>query len=147
MTSALLFDFMGVIGYSRMAVAGDPGTGTTRVLMYDEIVDVLPRLRSAGFKLALVSNNDRHYFSLVAPDVATALDKLFDVVVYSSDVGAEKPSPIIYKHALVQLGVAAEDAHYFDDLAKNVDAAVALGMQGTVVSEPADVLDVVLLLI
>jgi epoxide hydrolase-like predicted phosphatase len=140
---ALLFDFMGVVGYSRLAVAGDPGSGNVRVLMYDEIVDALQRCREAGFRLALVSNNDRPHFSLVAPDITHAIDELFDVVVFSSDCNAEKPDPAIYRFALDKLGVEAEDAHYFDDLARNVDAALALGMQGTVVSAPQDVLDVV----
>jgi putative hydrolase of the HAD superfamily len=143
MTTAVLFDFMGVVGYSRMAVAGDPGNHPQRVLMHDEIVDALRRLRAGGFKLALVSNNDRRHFSLVAPVVAADLEELFDVVVYSSDVGAEKPDARIYLYALDRLDVAAVDAHYFDDLARNVDAAIQLGMTGTIVNRTSDVLDVV----
>jgi FMN phosphatase YigB (HAD superfamily) len=140
---AFLFDFMGVVGYSRMAVSGDPGNGSTRVLMYGEVVEALRSLHNAGFRLALVSNNDRRHFGDVAPDVARSLEELFDVVVYSSDVDAEKPSPLIYQAALSALDVCAQDAHYFDDLARNVDAAIALGMTGTVVTSPADVLEIV----
>jgi epoxide hydrolase-like predicted phosphatase len=136
---AVLFDFMGVVGYSRMAVAGDPGNHPQRVVMYEDVVDAIHRLRANGFKLALVSNNDRQYFSHVAPDIAVELENLFDVVVYSSDVDAEKPDPRIYRHALDRLGVEPEDAHYFDDLARNVDAAVQLGMSATVVMSTADV--------
>lgn len=141
--NAVLFDFMGVVGYARMAVAGDPGEFAQRVLMHDDVVDALRRLRRGGFKLALVSNNDRRHFSLVAPDVATELESLFDAVVYSSDVGAEKPDPRIYHHALDRLGVQAKEAHYLDDLARNVDAAMRLGMTGTVVTSTADVMVVV----
>jgi HAD superfamily hydrolase (TIGR01509 family) len=141
--AAYLFDFMGVVGYSRMAVAGDPGTGDVRVLVYDEAVSALTRLRDAGAKLALVSNNDRRRFTLVAPDVAALLERLFDVVVYSSDCGTDKPDPAIYRYALDKLGVAADESHYFDDLAHNVDAAVRLGMSGTVVTNVADVSHVV----
>jgi FMN phosphatase YigB (HAD superfamily) len=140
---ALLLDFMGVVGYARMAVAGDPGSGDHRVVMYDEVVDALVRARAAGFRLALVSNNDRRHFTTVAPDVSAALDDLFDVVVFSSDCNADKPDPAIYRYALNKLGIEAEDAHYFDDLARNVDAATQLGMSGTVVTSPADVISVV----
>lgn len=140
MIKAFLFDFMGVTGYSRMAVASDPGSGPTRVLMYEEIVAALRQLRTAGFKLALVSNNDRNYFSMIASDIAKDLEELFDAVVYSSDVGCQKPSPAIYEAALSALGVAANEAHYFDDLARNVDAAVQLGMTATVVTSVDDVL-------
>jgi len=143
MTKAVLFDFMGVVGYTRMAMAGDPGHGDVRVLMYEEVVDALQRLRATGIKLGLVSNNDRSRFTAHAPDVAAKLEELFDVVVYSSDVKAEKPSPVIYNTALDALGVQGHDAHYFDDLAHNVDAAIALGMSGTVVTAPKDVLRVV----
>lgn len=143
MKKAALFDFMGVVGYTRMAVAGDPGDGPTRTVMHDEIVDVLQHLRSDGLKLALVSNNDRAHFARVAPDVSSRLEELFDAVVYSSDVGTEKPSPVIYNAALAALGVAAEDAHYFDDLSQNVDAAEQLGMSGTVVTRPADVMNAI----
>jgi putative hydrolase of the HAD superfamily len=125
-----------------MAVAGDPGDAPTRIVMFDEIVDALRRLRNAGFGLALISNNDRAYFGAIAPDVAAALEALFDVVVYSSDVGHDKPSPQIYDAALSALGVVATDAHYFDDLARNVDAAVGLGMTGTIVTSVDDVLRV-----
>jgi HAD superfamily hydrolase (TIGR01509 family) len=143
MTIAYLFDFMGVVGYSRMAVAGDPGNSPTRIVMYNEVVDAIKQLRNAGKKVALVSNNDRELFREHAPDVAAAIDELFDVVVYSSDVGFEKPSPRIYNFALTQLGVDAIDAYYFDDIARNVDAAIALGMPGTVVTKPEDVSRVV----
>src|SRR5438552_1041377 len=134
---------MGVVGYSRMAVAGDPGNVPQRVLMHDDVIEALGRLRSSGFKLALVSNNDRRGFAHVAPDVAAALERLFDAVVYSSDAGTDKPDPAIYQYALDKLGVQPEDAHYFDDLAHNVDAAVRLGMSGTVVTRTRDVLDAV----
>jgi epoxide hydrolase-like predicted phosphatase len=144
MTRAVLFDFMGVVGYARMAVAGDPGDHPQRVLMHEEVVDALQRLRQHGVKLALVSNNDRTRFSAVAPDVVERLEELFHAVVYSSDAGTEKPDPTIYRYALKQLGdIEPEDAYYFDDVARNVDAAERIGMQATVVTRTQDVLDVV----
>jgi putative hydrolase of the HAD superfamily len=143
MTKAYLFDFMGVVGYTRLAVAGDPGNESHHVLMFDEVVHALVRLRTEGFKLALVSNNDREYFCAKHPEVAHELDRLFDVIVFSSDVGVDKPNPRIFQHTLELLGTDARDAHYFDDLARNVDAAVALGMGGTIVTRTDDVLAVV----
>ena len=45
-------------------------------------------------------------------------------------------NPAIYRHALASLGVDATRAVFLDDMATNVDAAVAIGMHGIVVDEP-----------
>ncbi len=54
----------------------------------------------------------------------------FDVIVYSAEAGLAKPDPAIYRLALKQLGVAASEAVFVDDVPENVEAARALGMAG-----------------
>lgn len=54
----------------------------------------------------------------------------FDVIVYSAEVGLAKPDPAIYRLALRQLGVAASEAVFVDDVLENVEAARDLGMAG-----------------
>ena len=56
----------------------------------------------------------------------------FDVTVYSSEEGLLKPDPAIYLRTLARLGVAPGEAVFVDDVARNVDAAAALGMHGIV---------------
>ena len=53
----------------------------------------------------------------------------FDSVVVSADIGMIKPQPGIYKRALQDLGVEAEEAVFIDDAGVNVDGAKAVGMQ------------------
>jgi epoxide hydrolase-like predicted phosphatase len=55
---------------------------------------------------------------------------VFDVVIFSAEVGLAKPDPRIYQLALHRLGVAAAEAIFVDDVQVNVDAANRLGIHG-----------------
>jgi epoxide hydrolase-like predicted phosphatase len=138
---AVLFDFSDVVGRVRMAVAGDPGEGPYHIELVTPVVDAIERLRKAGVRVALVTNNDRGAFAHHAPHLD--LDALFDVVVFSSDVGVSKPSFKIFVHTLQQVGVDAHEAMFVDDLSRNVDAAEALGMTGVVADSEQSVVDAV----
>ncbi|WP_168442367.1 HAD family hydrolase [Pontiella desulfatans] len=46
----------------------------------------------------------------------------------SYEVGARKPNPDIYRHALDALGVSGADCFFLDDLPENVEAARSLGI-------------------
>ena len=50
-----------------------------------------------------------------------------------------KPQPEIYQWALKQAQVEANEAAFVDDMPKNIEAANALGMQGIVFRDPAQV--------
>lgn len=138
---AFLFDFSGVVADIRMALIGEPGVGDYRLEIHTPVIEAIERVRQAGLMTALLTNNNRHAFLAGAPDLP--LDEWFDVVVFSSDVGADKPDPAIFHFALNQLRIEAEEAFFFDDLARNVEAAESLGIAGHVVTRPAEVLDVV----
>ncbi len=56
--------------------------------------------------------------------------ELFDVIVYSHEVGLAKPDPRIYRLLCAQLAVAPAELVFVDDLQENVDAAVELGIRG-----------------
>ncbi|WP_369943586.1 HAD-IA family hydrolase [Xanthomonas medicagonis] len=89
---------------------------------------VLALLREVRRRMpvVLLSNaTSRLQHDLEALGIADA----FDAVVNSSEVGAIKPEPAIFAHALAQLGVAADAALFVDDAAINVEAARALGLR------------------
>lgn len=52
--------------------------------------------------------------------------------VFSCRVGLIKPDEKIYRIALDNLGVKAEEAVFFDDLPKNIEAANKLGIHGVI---------------
>ena len=53
-------------------------------------------------------------------------------MINTSEVGAIKPEPEIYLHALEVAGVEPNEAFFTDDKAVNVEAAVRLGFTGYV---------------
>ena len=56
-------------------------------------------------------------------------DALFNVSVFSAEVGLRKPDERIYKLILEKMGVEAQEAIFLDDFPENIAAAEALGIQ------------------
>jgi len=81
-----------------------------------------------SYKTALLSNASQSFLGPMLHE--THLDDLFDEIVVSSDLGVAKPDPKIFDHTLQKLGVSPEEAVFIDDLARHVDAAADLGIQG-----------------
>lgn len=95
------------------------------------------RLRAAGVRTALVTNNAREFRERWRALIPTG--ELFELVVDSSEVGVRKPDPAIFRIALEGLGVSdPARAIFLDDLESNVAAARALGLRGLLVgADPA----------
>ena len=64
---------------------------------YPEVGEVLDALRGQGLALGVISNFDRRLYA-VFDDLG--LTRFFDHIVISSEVGADKPDPFIFQHAL-----------------------------------------------
>lgn len=111
------------------------GDGTVR----DEVVVHVRRLRAAGFRTAIVTNNlheVREMWQALLP-----VGELFDLVVDSSEEGVRKPDAAIFERALERLGLAGEAAVFLDDVESNVEAARALGMRAIhVTADPSGAL-------
>jgi epoxide hydrolase-like predicted phosphatase len=87
--------------------------------------DVVAQARRQGVATGLLSNS---WGTTTYP--RERLDEVFDVTVISGEVGLRKPDPAIYRLALDELGVAAGDCAFVDDLDRNVEVARSLGMHG-----------------
>ncbi|HUU81994.1 MAG TPA: HAD family hydrolase [Phycisphaerae bacterium] len=91
--------------------------------------ETLRRVREAGYAVGLVSNT--FMISKVMDEDLRAADllDLFDVRVWSCDVGYAKPHPIIFRVALERLGVEADRTMFVGDLIDtDVKGAKRLGM-------------------
>lgn len=104
-------------------------------------VAALNKLRAAGVRLAVVSNFDTRLRPILA---ALDVDRLFDCVVVSAEVGAEKPNPVIFEAALQNLGLRPwEVVHVGDDRRNDVwgarDAGIAAWLWGVDVHSFAEV--------
>jgi putative hydrolase of the HAD superfamily len=93
--------------------------------LYPEVPDVLKQLRKR-FQLAVVSNFDgRLRFILQHLGIA----KYFAHVFISSELGAEKPDPEIYRRALNLMHLNADEVlHVGDDPERDWKAAKAAGL-------------------
>lgn len=89
------------------------------------MLDVLERVRDAGFPTAVVSNS----FGMGAYN-GYELERRVDHVILSGEVGVRKPSRRIYLMAAEQIGVAPEQCVFVDDLEHNVAGAERAGMIG-----------------
>jgi glucose-1-phosphatase len=89
---------------------------------------------SKNYRLALLSNTDPIHMS--HEEARFPFFRFFPIRIYSYQVGASKPDPIIYRKALQACGVRAEEAVYIDDIAEYAEAAARLGMTGIVFQSP-----------
>lgn len=100
----------------------------------DPVVDAVVRLREAGVRTAIITNNAAELRPRWWP--ALAFDELFDDIVDSHEVGVRKPNPAIYHLAMERVGVTEVSRTVFlDDIERNVVAARAIGMHAILVDE------------
>lgn len=101
--------------------------------------DTLAALRSAGIRLALVSNAGPY-----TPELwrETPLAPLVEVAVISAEARVAKPDPRIYRLALDGLGLAAETCLYVGDGGNSeLSGAQRVGLNPVLIRTPGDDLD------
>src|SRR5581483_8973559 len=79
------------------------------------------------YKTAILSNVNKG--GLERRISRETLDKYFDVIVVSGDVGYIKPEPEIYEFTSDKLGAKAEECVFIDDREGYVEAAKTVGMR------------------
>lgn len=99
--------------------------GSTKV---QSAFDWMRQLRQAGYKIGLLSNVGRGFFSSYFTD--TERTELFDEVILSSDVGVAKPDIVAYQMIADKLGVKPSECVMVDDTVLNIEAARNAGMTG-----------------
>jgi putative hydrolase of the HAD superfamily len=95
--------------------------------VYPEVEATLAALLGRGLRLAIVSNWDERLPRLVT---RLGLAGRFAAIVYSQEVGVEKPHPAIFAAALDRLQIAADEAlHVGDRRLEDVEGARAAGLE------------------
>lgn len=87
-------------------------------------------VQKEGFKLGILSNMPTPFLDLYEKEIPPFCAA--DYCCFSCRVKLIKPEPEIYRICLKGLGIAAEEAVFFDDIEANVTAAKQLGFNAFV---------------
>ena len=106
--------------------------------MNGEMAEIIGELQG-HYRLAVLSNTSwsEDYLKQMLYGEMGLPTNTFDVVVTSGSVGAAKPDPQIFQHALERLVVEPQEAVFTDDLANFTDAALKLGIKVHTFTLPA----------
>ncbi len=102
--------------------------GWTRV--NTRVVEWSARLRGDGIKTAILSNMPQDILDAMCGEPGLRWMADFQARVFSCEVGLVKPEPEIYRRCLEALGALPGETVFLDDVARNVEGAVAQGIQG-----------------
>jgi putative hydrolase of the HAD superfamily len=100
---------------------------------YPGVLELLASLRSR-FAIACLSNCNELHWPRFLDEMGLA--GAFDHHFSSHELGALKPDPEIFAHAVERLGVAPERVLFLDDNQLNVDGARAAGLDAELVKGP-----------
>lgn len=99
------------------------------LLPVEGMAELVRELKGLGYNIYLLSNAklDLHqYFDRIPGS------ECFDGMIVSADWKLLKPQPELYHVLLQEYGLKAEECFFTDDLNINIEAAVLVGMSGTV---------------
>ena len=89
------------------------------------MVKLIEKLRTRH-RVALLTNALTPFFRQIAAKYD--LERLFEIILVSSEEGLAKPDPAFYRLMVERLGVKAEDCLFIDDNEENLQAARSVGM-------------------
>lgn len=89
---------------------------------------LVTRLRSAGYAVHLGTN--QHAQRAAHMRTSLGYDDLFDVSVYSCEIGTKKPEPAYFERAADLIGADPATVLFVDDREDNVEAARSVGLAG-----------------
>ena len=99
--------------------------------MYDDVLPALDALASKDIPLAVISNWDARLRPLLEQ---FRLDRYFEIIVVSCEIGFAKPSPVIFEHAAKKLGIAPGNiVHVGDSAREDVAGAQVAGVEALLI--------------
>ena len=109
-------------------------------------LDMILSLRQ-HYNIALLSNiNEMHIqwidkFLNASHNITDFRTRYFDHLFYSNEIGHRKPDTSIYEYVMDYMDVDKEDILFIDDMAINIEAAIAYGWKGQVHNPEEDITD------
>lgn len=94
---------------------------------FDEDVIVLIESLAVNFKIGMISNAGGPGLRRILQE--KNIEKLFNEIVISGEVGHVKPEPEIFNTALERLGSLPQESIFIDDNPRNVQASSRVGIK------------------
>lgn len=98
-----------------------------RYQVNQEVLTIVQEMKNLGYPLAVLSNTISPHLEFMR---SKRLFDLFDVTIFSNEVGYEKPAREIYEITLKKLNVQADQTFFVDDLPENIEGADDVGIHG-----------------
>ncbi|MFO6299940.1 glucose-1-phosphatase [Rahnella selenatireducens] len=99
-----------------------------------EVITVFKKLREEGHRVVVLSNTNRLHLDFW-PHHYPEIEANTDAMYLSQNLGMRKPEPEIFHHVLEKEGFSASEAVFFDDVAENIEAARAAGIEAVWVED------------
>ncbi|MEO0198276.1 MAG: HAD family hydrolase [candidate division WOR-3 bacterium] len=91
-------------------------------------IETLIKLKSAGFRLAIISNIDNEIIEPVLKKLG--IYEIFELIVTSEELGYGKPAKEIFQYTLNKLGISPDNAIFIgDSLTNDVEGAKNMGIE------------------
>lgn len=103
---------------------------------HSQVIELARGLGTEGVKTAVLSNTIRPHLEIIRE---SGIYDLFDIKIFSCEVGLSKPQPEIYSYTLDKIEVDPESCIYIDDSVENLLPAKKLGMKTVLAEEPNQV--------
>jgi len=116
-------DWTKMADFVRAARGGDP-----EAVIRPEFRDTLAAAKSAGVKLAILSNELDLFYGADFREKLPFLDD-FDVIVDATYTGILKPDPRAYEACLDELGLPPDACVFVDDQRRNIEGAKTAGLR------------------
>ena len=104
------------------------GAVWTSIELVPSSIELVHRLRAAGYGVHLGTNQERHRGTYMRTELG--YDQLFDVSCYSWELGALKTDPAYFEQAVALIGAEPGSIVFVDDRADNVACARSVGLRG-----------------
>jgi len=99
-----------------------------------EVITLFQKLREEGHRVVVLSNTNRLHLDFW-PQHYPEIEANTDAMYLSQNLGMRKPEPEIFQHVLEKEGFTADQAVVFDDVAENIEAARAAGIEAVWVED------------
>jgi putative hydrolase of the HAD superfamily len=104
--------------------------------IYDDVVPTLDELAARKIRLGVISNWDERLRGLLRD---LNLERYFESIIVSCEIGFPKPSPVIFRHAAAKMGVPPQAVlHVGDSFEMDVEGARAAGFHAVQIHRTAE---------